>query len=467
MSISFRSLVLTVLNARYATVAKLTLRCRTLATVLRFTSQRTLYKTQIFTSETYPHPFFWIMVCIALISLLPWAAFGADISLHGFFQGNYSFSSRPNPDGGDFKWAEERMQLKLVASKEPFRVFIKTDAFLDHIDKNGELELREGYIDYTAMNWDIRTGRQIITWGLGDLLFINDVFPKDYDSFFSGRPLEYLKKGVDGIRLGIYPAFASFEFIAIPMFETNDYPDSKRFYMFDPMPDVTNREKKDHATNIKNTEFALRIYRDIAGFDASLYFYRGYFRQPWMMPDNPMMPAKLTLFYPELSVYGASVQGRALDGVLSLEAGYYDSRQDRSGKDYTVPNPQTRFLIGYQRQMWEDFTIGLQYYNEYMHNYSEYEINHPEGLPKDKRLYQLVTIRLTQLLKHQTLKLSLFSFYSPSYRDYMLNPEIKYNFSDYIWAAIGGNIFGGGEKWSQFGQLRKNDNMYVQVRYEF
>lgn len=51
--------------------------------------------------------------------------------------------------------------------------------------------------------------------------------------------------------------------------------------------------------------------------------------------------------------------------------------------------------------------------------------------------------------------------------DYMLTPEIKYNFSDHIWAVIGGNIFGGGEKWSQFGQLDKDDNLYLQVRYEF
>jgi len=36
-----------------------------------------------------------------------------------------------------------------------------------------------------------------------------------------------------------------------------------------------------------------------------------------------------------------------------------------------------------------------------------------------------------------------------------------------FWAAIGANIFGGGEKWSQFGQLEKNDNIYLQVRYEF
>ncbi len=72
-----------------------------------------------------------------------------------------------------------------------------------------------------------------------------------------------------------------------------------------------------------------------------------------------------------------------------------------------------------------------------------------------------------QFLMHQTLKLSLFAFYSPAVGDYLLNPEIKYNFTDHIWGAIGANIFGGGNKASQFGQFDENDNAYMQVRYEF
>ena len=406
------------------------------------------------------------IVSVILFFSLP--VYASDISLHGFLQTNYSLNTvASNPDGGDFKWAEERLQLKLDANKYPFHIFIKTDAFYDHIDRKADLELREGYLDYSAAKWDARIGRQVITWGLGDLIFINDVFPKDYEAFFSGRPMEYLKKGVDGAKIGVYPGFVSLELVAIPFFEPNNFPDSKRFWMYDPMPMITNREEKEPTTNLENTEIAIRAYRDVAGFDASLYYYRGFFRQPWMMPDDPMMPTKLTLFYPELSIYGASLQGRALYGVLSFEAGYYDSRQDRKGTDPMLPNSQTRFLIGYQRQIWEDLTLGLQYYVEYMHNYSAYVNNLPSGFPKDRKYHDLTSVSLTQLLVHQTMRLSFFAFYSPSVGDYLLNPEVKYNFTDHIWAAIGANIFGGGSQASQFGQFAKDDNAYVQVRYEF
>jgi hypothetical protein len=393
---------------------------------------------------------------------------GADASLHGFVQGNYSLDTvEDNPDGNDFKWSEERVQVKFEATADPFRLFIKSDAFHDNIDKHSIIELREGYADYTSEKWDARIGRQIITWGVGDLLFINDVFPKDFEAFFSGRPMEYLKIGIDGAKVGLYPGFVNFEFIVITSFEPNNYPDPSRFWMFDPMAGITNRETQDPYKDFHKSETALRVYRDLAGFDTSLYYYRGFSRQPSMMPDNPVAPTKLTLFYPELSVYGASAQGRALAGVLSLEAGYYDSREDHAGDDPMIPNSQTRYLVGYQRQLWEDFTIGLQYYGEYMQDYSAYVQNLPPGFPQEKRLHQLASVRLTQFMIHQTLRLSFFAFYGLSDGDYLLNPEVKYNLTDSIWVAVGGNVFGGGKPWSQFGQFARDDNVYTQLRYEF
>jgi hypothetical protein len=413
------------------------------------------------------------LVLSACLFLLFWLLYpswvsAADVSLHGFLQGNYSAdTASSNPDGKDFKVAEERLQLKFDASKDSFHVFVKADAFYNHLDTEAMSKLREGYIDFTTPKWDTRIGRQIITWGLGDRVFINDVFPKDHEAFFSGRPLEYLKKGIDGIKLGAYPGFASFELIAIPFFEPDHFPGSNRFWMFDPMSNVTNRDEVKPSTTLDNTEIALRAYRELKGFDTSLYFYKGFFRQPSVIPDNMMLPTKLTFSYPKLSVYGASLQGRAMDGVLSLEAAYYDSRENRKGDNPLIQNPQTRFLVGYQRQLWEDFTIGLQYYGEYMHDYSSYVDNLPLGFPKEKRLHDLASVQLTQLMLHQTLRLSFFSFYSLSDRDYMVNPEIKYNFSDHIWAAVGGNIFGGGKAWSHFGQLAEDDNVYLQIRHEF
>ncbi|MBI5598900.1 MAG: hypothetical protein HY890_04090, partial [Deltaproteobacteria bacterium] len=324
--------------------------------------------------------------------------------------------------------------------------------------------LREGYVDLTQENWDMRLGRQIITWGLGDLIFINDVFPKDYEAFFSGRPMEYLKKGVDGVKAGLYPAFASFEIVVIPFFEPNNFPARERFWMFDPMPTVSNRPEEEPRANLRDTEIAIRAYRDIAGIDASFYAYKGFYRTSSMLPDAP---STIKFFYPRLSVYGISLQASAASGVLSLESGYYDSREDGGGRNPFVPNSQIKFLMGYQRQIIEDLTAGLQYSGEYMRDYSEYRKGLPAGVPKDPEFRQLASLRLTYFLMHQDMRLSWFSFWSPTDRDYLVNPEVKYNFSDHVWGAIGANVFGGRSGATQFGSLSRNDNIYVQARYEF
>jgi len=415
-----------------------------------------------------PTPRTWLAALLAISLLLNAENGKAELNLHGFIQGNYGINTASaNPDGRDAKLTEERVQLKLEADQGPFSFFLKTDLAWDHLDDQENLELREGTLDYAASSWDLKLGRQMVTWGLGDLVFINDVFPKDYEAFFAGRPLEYLKKGVDGIKIGLYPGFASFEVIALPRFTANHFPDAKRFWQFDPLPGVSNRQTVEPSSSLENTEVAVRAYRDLAGFDLSLYGYRGFFRQPAMQLDDPAPPTRLTLWYPRLAVYGASLQGSALDGVVSLEGGYYDSRDDRAGNDPLIPNSQARFLLGYQRQFWEDFTVGLQYYGERMLDYGDYAATLPFGMPAEKRLHHLVSVRLTQLLRHQTVKLSLFAFRGLSSADYLINPEVKYNLTDQLWLAVGANFFGGGEPWTQFGQLDRNDSIYFQTRYEF
>ncbi|MBI4753923.1 MAG: hypothetical protein HY778_00550 [Betaproteobacteria bacterium] len=396
-------------------------------------------------------------------TLLASAPAMADVSFSGFLQQNTAFNTvTANPDGRHQKWLEERAQLKLDASQGPWRLLLKGDAAWDHLGRRDESELREGYVDYATDNWDVRLGRQVITWGLGDLVFVNDVFPKDHEALFSGRPLEYLKRGVDAVKLGAYPGFASFELVLSPEFRASRIPDAHRFHLYDPMPAVTHRvtEKPDQG------EAALRVYRDVAGWDAALYLYRGFHRTPSMRSDSPTAPTTVTFFHPKLNVLGASASGRVGEGVLSLEAARYDSRQDRSGTDFSVPNSQTRLLAGYQIQPWEDFTLGLQYYAEVMHDYGAYRDALPAGFPEEKRRTHTVTARLTQFFLHQTLRLSLFALRNASNGDYFVNPELRYSFTDRLWGAVGANLFGG-KPWGQFGQLARDDNVYLQMRYEF
>lgn len=392
------------------------------------------------------------------------------LDLHGFLQGNYSGritdDGPPQENGSDYLLSEERLQLKLSETSKDGSAsfFLRTDFFHDGVAEKSDLEVREGYIDYTKGRIDLRLGRQIITWGTGDLLFINDVFPKDYEAFYSGRPLEYLKAPVDGLKIGLSSAVSA-EVVAIPTFEPNRLPGSDRFYLFDPFPSAAGRVTEKPGERLNDTEFAARLYRYIGSADISLYAYKGFSRMPGMRANQAMTTA--TTFYPELSVYGASITGNIISGIGNLEAGYYDSTDDRSGKDPAVENSKWKFMAGYRKEAGTDLTVGVQYYMEVMDDYSDYKGSLPAGFPKEDRIRDYATLRLTKMLLYQTLRLLLFTIYSPSDEDYLLNPEASYKLTDELSLTVGGNVFGGKDDFTPFGQLEKNDNMYANLRYEF
>src|SRR5512138_188165 len=132
-----------------------------------------------------------LLLILALGSARAWAA----VDLGGFAQANYAVdvTDPPCPPGGpcDILLADERVQLKAEGASPSggSSYAAKVDLFYDSVAKRSDVELREAYVDLTGSHANLRAGRQIITWGVGDLLFANDIFPKDWVAFFTGRPL--------------------------------------------------------------------------------------------------------------------------------------------------------------------------------------------------------------------------------------------------------------------------------------
>lgn len=395
------------------------------------------------------------------------------IDVHGFALGTFTARTHsekpPGPEGRSFLLAEERLRLELniwtdVAETE---VLVKLDGVHDAVSSEFYLDLREAYLDFTRGKADFRIGRQIATWGVGDLLFINDVFPKNWVSFFSGRPLEYLKVGVDALRGRYSSDVLNAELLIIPRFEPDTLPTPRRFFLHDDFASVADRNEHLPDTGLNNPEVALRLYRRFGDYDVSAYMYRGYWRSPSQLVDDPLNPAQVTQIFPALTTYGLSAQGQSLGGVVSLEAGYYDSRDDRAGDNAAVANSQARFLVGYQKQLAQDLTLGLQYFAEIMMDFTAYEKALRAGAGRKEKYRDIVTLSLSRFLQHQTWELALFAFYSPVEQDYLIQPRLAYRVSDNFSATIGANLFGGKMRATFFGQFGRNDNVYLTLRYDF
>jgi len=397
------------------------------------------------------------------------SASAAELSFHGFVEGAGGIRVVDNPSQAkDAVLGEAPLQLELsYAGPKRSRLFLKADFIGDAVEK-GDIDLREAYLDLSPWKvLDVRVGRQILTWGTGDLIFINDLFPKDFVSFFIGRSQEYLKAPSDAVKLSFFPGLFSLDLVVIPFFTQSKVPDGKRLSFFDPL---TNRiagpgqrlPLREPATSLENTELALRLYRTFGSYEAALYSFRGFFKEP-----AGVDPAKHEFFFPRLSAHGFSLQGPLLHGIANIEFGYYDSREDRSGRDPFIENSSLKYLLGYERQPWTDFTIRFQYSVEQMVDFGAYRASLPPSAPRRKEFRHLLFLRLTQLLRYQTVELSLFVFYSPSDEDAYLNPQVSYKLTDRWSVATGANIFLGRKDFTPFGQLRHDDNMYFRLRYSF
>ena len=391
----------------------------------------------------------------------------SNMDFHGFYEIRAGYRTRKDKYEKDRSIMEQRLQLDLSSYLDWANFKLKGDVIGDLVEEQADFDLREACISTSPFEFmDLKVGRQILTWGTGDLIFINDLFPKDWRSFFIGRDTEYLKAPSDAAKISFFSDLANIDIVYTPQFDPDRYITGERIsYWNSNLSRLAGQDAIQHTNKpnrwFKDDEIAVRVYKNINNYEYALYAYRGY----WKSPAGLNMSRTQAIF-PDLNVYGASVRGNVAKGIGNLEFGYYESDDDQSGKDGNLNNSELRFLAGYTQEIGKDFTAGLQYYIEHMMDYSHHKDSSPAGLSRDRDRH-LVTLRLTKLLMNQNLRCSLFTYFSPSDKDVYMRPNINYKVSDNLAYEVGANIFFGDYPSTFFGQFQNNTNIYTAIRYSF
>ncbi|MEA2012985.1 MAG: hypothetical protein U9O87_07915 [Verrucomicrobiota bacterium] len=397
------------------------------------------------------------------------------VDFHGFTE--LRLGTRTGTD--DHQESESLQDMRLQLEIEKFTDFctfnLRADFLYDGITgtsdidldrATGPVDLREANILFTPVDWmDIKIGRQILTWGTGNMLFINDMFPKDWQAYFSGRDTEYLKAPSDAVFTSIYSS-VNLDIAFIPTFDNDRFIDGSRNSFFNEnqlVGDDRIIETEIPDRIFTDSETALRLYKNIGGYEIALYYYNGFWKSPaGMNPTN----GKMT--FPELSVYGMSIRGQVFNGIGNIEIGYYDSENDRDGTDPFKRNSELRYLIGYEREVAKNFTVGLQYYVEHKLDYKNYKQNFPQNKNTlNEMIRQVLTLDLRKQLLNQNLTISCFSYYSPTDNDAYLRPSVSWKATDAWELSAGANIFLGKYEDTFFGQFKNNTNIYISARYGF
>ncbi len=386
--------------------------------------------------------------------------------VHGYYEVRAGCRTGRDPYEEDMSIMETRLQLELPASARWFDLKYKGDLWADGITDEAGHDTRELWLFSRPTDLlDVKIGRQVLTWGTGDLVFLNDLFPKDWRSFFIGRDAEYLKAPSDAIKLGFFTDIANLDLVYTPRFDPDRFITGEYVsYWNGQAGRPAGRDAIVHARQpdrwLEDYEIALRLYRNVNGYELALYGYRGY----WKTPEG-QTPSGAPVF-PRLNAYGFSVRGRTGPGIGNVELAYYRSVNDPHGEDPLVRNSEARYLAGYAQEISTDLNGSLQYYVEQVLNWGNYARGLKGANGKDQ-FRHVVTLQLTQLMMDQNLRLSLGGYYSPSDRDAYLRPNIHYMYTDNIRLELGANIFLGEDPSTFFAQFEKNTNIYTAVRYSF
>lgn len=397
--------------------------------------------------------------------------------LSGFWEVRGGVRLQSDPYEKSASIGETRLQLNYERAGDRAALRVVADLLADPVLNHPSINLNRGtgFIDLRQANLllrptdflDLTLGRQIITWGTGDMLFINDLFPKDWNSYFIGRDDEYLKAPSDALKAAFFTPWANLDLIYTPRFDSDRFIDGERISYWH--AGLGRRAGRDAPVNadlpddtFRDDEWAARLYRTMGAYEVALYGYEGFWKSP-----GGSDPLSGRAIFPRLQAYGASARGPFGRGILSLETGWYRSHDDRGGDDPLVNNSELRYLVGYEQELLHDLTGGIQYYVENMRDYDAYRRTLPDGMMARDEFRHVITLRLTKLLLSQNLSLGLFLYWSPSDHDAFVRPKAKYKIDDHWIVEIGGNLFIGRDDHTFFGQFERNNNLYASVRYGF
>lgn len=381
--------------------------------------------------------------------------------LTGFLEQAIGTRLQDSPYNGDQTLFDSRARLEFDHQFSELKLTAKADVYYDAVINSWRKKIRELSAETSIGKVDLKAGRQILTWGTGDYLFLNDFFPKDWQSFFAGRDDEYLKAPSDALKISFYGDWVNLNLVWSPEFDPDNYINGEYFSFFDRQQQAL-AAIDFNADQPSGDEWAVRLYKNQGSNEWAIYGYDGFFKSP-----NAISNTNGRYTFSGLQSLGASWRRPLAQGLFNTELAYHYSKDDSQGTDPLISNSQWRFLLAYEQELITRLTGSVQLYLERTEDYQNLLENSPASELEPKQNRTVLTSRLTWRDRREKLTLSLFTFYSPSDRDAYIRPSGSYRFDDNWTASVGFNWFIGEEEHTFFGQFEDNNNIYARVRYRF
>jgi hypothetical protein len=334
---------------------------------------------------------------------------------------------------------------------------IRAQAVHDGISRDHKASLREAAWAWQPLaNVDIKVGRQIMTWGVSEYLYVNDIFPKNYDAFFTGSSFDRIKEPVAAAHVA-WQGPADFEFV-VSRSKADRMPSFSRFLAVAP---AANAVEADEPRGSK-VDIAFKASGSVAGWDLAAYVASLRSRELRDFADG----AGLRFDQPRVRHLGMSVTGNAASGVVWVEAALRHVYGDRQNVvDRHFPGSSAKFIFGYSRVIAQDVTASAQLQLESALDRGQYLRSLAAGVRPVAAFSPILHLRAVGRWVNQTVGAGAQLFASAE-GDTHFNPFVSWSPVDGWTLEAGANLFGGRPD-TRFGALRRDSNFYTAARFSY
>jgi len=349
-----------------------------------------------------------------------------DVSVKGFVDTYHAVRTEAP---GDWMSSRTRARGELRLEKEGGGVFLSSNLIYNAIVKDlSGFQIREAYAYWGNPNWDIRAGRQIITWGVADGLRVTDLIsPMDYTEFLA-QDYDDIRIPVGALRVRYLHNNWALEAVAVPVAEFFKLPtDPANPWCVGNLPPEVKPEPV-----LRNMEYGGRFSCFLGGIDFSLMTLRTWSKMPELTGDH--------LGYHRMTVIG---------GDISVPIGNFVLRGEIADNINDNGEHQLNALAGLDWYPGADWNFSVQY-------------NQTTGNGQNQ---SLATIRASKALLNNSLTISTFAYADILDLGIFNRLSADWAFTDQIHVILGYDYFyaeGG-----MFAIYAHNSEAWLKLKYCF
>jgi len=364
----------------------------------------------------------------------------------------------------------------LQADDDQFTHGFVNDFEDDDLQRN-YLNFTEAFLDIYFDDFDLRLGKQIITWGKADAANpTNNLTPTDYSNLLDDENI-----GAVAVNFNYYWNDWNLQLVGVPGFTPTRLPPGDTRFALVPRHGITVIEEpllpfpllvpvedpRLPSNTVDNVQFGARLQTTYRGWDFSVSYYDGINDIPsptQRLVQTPLpveIPEAIVPVYNRMRVIGGDFATTFDQWGFHGEAAQlvFDGDREDSRFQYVIGFDYTKSDIIFDH----DLFVIMEYVGEDVTTEGK---GFDSGSALDRVLVSAVAANITYKFNEYTkfeLK-SAVDFYQGD--DYYIQPQLVHQMTDEFEITLGFDILGGPRD-TFFGQFRDNDRVFVKLKYAF